>query len=78
MLSAQTYCAGDQVSMEHQLQEFVVCYESSAYEVGDTVKLADFNGDLNGGNYYVIFIAMEVSWHYIPNNYNVCNIYFLF
>ena len=29
---------------------------------GDTFKLADWNGDLNGGQYHVIFIDMSASW----------------
>ena len=31
-------------------------------EAGDIFKLADWNGDLNGGNYHVIFIDMSASW----------------
>jgi hypothetical protein len=26
------------------------------------IKLADYNGDLNGGQYHVIFIDMSNSW----------------
>ena len=59
---AQTYCAGDQISLTHQNQSQSVCAAYDGYEVGDVFKLADYNGDLNGGNYHVIFIDMGASW----------------
>ena len=58
----QTYCAGEQVSLSHQDLEHVVGAAMDDYEVGDTFKLADYNGDLNGGEYHVIFIDMSASW----------------
>ena len=61
-LSAQTYCAGDQVSITHQNEEHVVGAGTDDYEIGDMFKLADWNGDLNGGQYHVIFIDMSASW----------------
>ena len=61
-LSAQTYCAGDQISITHQNEEHVVGAGYDGYEVGDIFKLADWNGDLNGGQYHVIFIDMSASW----------------
>ena len=62
MLSAQTYCAGDQISSTHQNQGHEVCAGFEDYETGDTFKIADYNGDLNGGNYKIIFIDMSASW----------------
>ena len=62
MLSAQTYCAGDQISLTHQNQSQAVCAGTEEYDAGDEFKLADWNGDLNGGNYHVIFIDMGASW----------------
>tara|TARA_B100000686_G_scaffold118028_1_gene125203 strand:- start:899 stop:1126 length:228 start_codon:yes stop_codon:yes gene_type:complete len=59
---SQTYCAGDQVSIEDQNFEFEVCYGSGDYSVGDNWSLSDFNGDLNGGDYHIIFIDMSASW----------------
>jgi len=59
---SQSYCAGDQVSIEDQNFEFEVCYGSGDYSVGDSWMLADFNGDLNGGDYHIIFIDMSASW----------------
>ena len=61
-LNAQTYCAGDQVSITHQNEEHVVGAGYDGYEVGDIFKLADWNGALNGGEYHVIFIDMSASW----------------
>lgn len=59
---AQTYCAGDQISISDQNLEHTVGAAMGEYELGDTFKLADYNGDLNGGEYHVIFIDMSASW----------------
>ena len=59
---SQTYCAGDQIGIDHQNTNFEVCYASGNYEVGNDWSLADFNGDLNGGQYYVIFLEMMTTW----------------
>ena len=62
LLSAQTYCNGESVSMTHQMQEFDVCYSSDGYSTDDAWYLADYNGDLNGGSYHVLFIDMSATW----------------
>ena len=62
LLSAQTYCAGEQVSTDDQNISHEVCAEYEDYETGDTFKLSDYNGELNGGNYHIIFIDMSASW----------------
>ena len=62
MLSAQTYCAGDQVSMTHQNQSHEVCAGVEDYPTGSEFRLADYNGELNGGNYNIILIDMSASW----------------
>ena len=62
LVSAQTYCAGDQVSITHQNVSHEVCAGFDDYETGDMFKLADYNGDLNGGNYHIILIDMSASW----------------
>jgi len=59
---AQEYCAGDQISIAHQNQEHMVGAGYDGYDTGDIFRLADFNGDLNGGQYHVIFIDMSNSW----------------
>jgi len=61
-LYAQTYCAGDQISIAHQNEEHVVGAGHEDYVIDDMFKLADWNGDLNGGQYHVIFIDMSASW----------------
>ena len=62
MLSTQTYCSGDQVSAAHQNINHEVCAGFEDYETGDIFKLSDYNGELNGGNYHIIFIDMSASW----------------
>lgn len=62
VLSAQTYCAGEQVSTTHQNISHEVCAGVEDYPTGSEFKLADYNGELNGGNYHIIFIDMSASW----------------
>ena len=59
---AQTYCAGDQISISDQNLEHTVGAGMDDYEIGDSFKLADYNGDLNGGDYHIVFIDMSASW----------------
>ena len=58
----QTYCAGDQVSTAHQNLIHTVGAGAGDYLEGSDFKLADWNGELNGGNYHVTFIDMSASW----------------
>ena len=62
MLSALPYCAGDQVSTAHQNISHEVCAGVEDYPTGSEFRLADYNGELNGGNYHIIFIDMSASW----------------
>ena len=62
IISAQTYCAGDQISLADQNLVHTVGAGTEEYNVGDQFKLADWNGDLNGGNYHIIFVDMSASW----------------
>ena len=50
------------VSLEDQNASQIVGAGHGDYETGDTFYLADYNGELNGGNYSVIFIDMSASW----------------
>ena len=59
---AQTYCAGDQISLSDQNAIHSVGAGYGDFATGDEFKLADWNGELNGGNYSVIFIDMSASW----------------
>jgi len=54
------YKEGDTISLDHQNMEFGYCYPES--EIGNSFKLADYNGELNGGNYRVILLEMSASW----------------
>jgi len=36
MLSAQTYCAGDQINTSDMNNQYEVCYGSGNYETGDS------------------------------------------
>lgn len=56
---SSVYNTGDQISIAHQNVEFPIGYGSYPSE---TLKLADFNGELNGGSYRVLFIDMAASW----------------
>ena len=61
-LQAQTYCAGDQISLDDQNAVHIVGAGFEDYEAGDEFRLADWNGALNGGNYSIIFVDMSASW----------------
>jgi len=62
LVFSQTYCAGDQISEADQNLIHVVGAGDDDYEIGNEFRLSDFNGELNGGNYHVIFIDMSASW----------------
>jgi len=62
LVFSQTYCAGDQISEADQNLIHVVGAGDEDYEIGNEFRLADWNGDLNGGNYHVIFVDMSASW----------------
>ena len=60
--SFASYNVGEIVSDSHQNIAKSTCYEGNDYEVGDSWKLADWNGATNGGHYTVIFIEMSATW----------------
>ena len=59
---ASVYDVGDIVSDTHQNITKSTCYAGNDYDVGDSWKLADWNGAINGGNHTVIFIEMSATW----------------
>ena len=59
LLFSAVYNEGDVVSLIHQNQTFSVC--SGDYYM-ESIKLADFNGQLNGGHNTIILIDMSASW----------------
>ena len=59
---ASVYDVGDIISDTHQNITKSTCYPGNDYGVGDSWKLADWNGATNGGHYTVIFIEMSATW----------------
>ena len=58
-----SYQIGDEVNIIDQNKIFEICYGHDLDLDGDgEIKLADFNGDLNGGNYHVMLIDMSATW----------------
>ena len=62
VLSAQTYCSGEQISTFDLNTKYEVCYGSGNYETGDNWSLSDFDGSQNGGEYHILFIDMSATW----------------
>ena len=61
-LSAQAYCAGDQINDSDLNAQYEVCYGSGNYETGDSWSLSDYDGSQNGGQYKILFIDMSATW----------------
>ena len=59
---ASVYDVGDEISNTHQNITKSTCYAGNDYDVGDSWKLADWNGATNGGHHTVIFIEMSATW----------------
>jgi len=58
-----SYEVGDMLAPSTQNTEYSICYGSQLDHNNDGVfKFSEYNGDLNGGNYYVIFLEMGASW----------------
>jgi hypothetical protein len=56
------YDIGDTVSTSDQNVILNVCDETTEYSMGEEIKLADWNGALNGGNYHVMWLELSASW----------------
>ena len=57
------YNVGQTISIAHQSQSSTVCNgEEPNGEDDGSLRLIDYNGDENGGQYYVIHIDMAASW----------------
>ena len=63
LLSASfaVYNVGQTVSTSDQNVVLEGCSTTSDY-YGQEFKLSDWNGDLNGGEYHVIWLEMSASW----------------
>ena len=61
--TALTYEVGETISMNHQNMDFDICYAPELDPNNDGVfNFSEYNGDLNGGQYYVIFLEMMATW----------------
>jgi len=57
------YDVGETISLFHQNTDFDICYAPELDPNNDGVfNFAEYNGELNGGEYHVIFIEMAASW----------------
>ena len=57
------YEVGETISMAHQNMDFDICYATDLDPNNDGVfNFSEYNGDLNGGQYYVIFLEMMATW----------------
>ena len=58
-----SYEIGDTITSGHQNTEYGICYGSSLDPNNDGIfTFSEYNGDLNGGDYHIIFIDMSASW----------------
>ena len=58
-----SYEVGETISMAHQNADYTICYAPELDPNGDGVfNFSEYNGDLNGGQYYVIFLEMMATW----------------
>ena len=56
------YGIGDTLSIVDQNRLFPVCNGNENYSTGDQFKFADYNGNLNGGDYKITVISMNATW----------------
>ena len=57
------YEVGETISTTHQNMDFSICYAPELDPNNDGVfNFSEYNGDLNGGQYYVIFLEMMTTW----------------
>ena len=57
------YEVGETISMAHQNMDFDICYAAELDPNNDGVfNFSEYNGDINGGQYYVIFLEMMATW----------------
>ena len=63
MSLSYSYEVGDKITLGHQFAEHEICYGSNLDLNNDGVlQIAELNGDLNGGHYYVTVLEMSASW----------------
>ena len=58
-----SYEVGETISISHQNMDYDICYGAELDPNGDGIfNFSEYNGDLNGGQYYVIFLEMMATW----------------
>ena len=58
-LFSAEYDVGDTVDPDDQEQRFSIC---NGEHFGNDLSLADLNGDLNGGHYFVSWFDISATW----------------
>ena len=61
-IASGVYDVGDTINLNDQNLVLNVCDETSEYSIGQDISLSQWNGDLNGGSYHVIWLEMSASW----------------
>ena len=62
-LSFAVYNVGQTISISDQQQNLTICNGHEPNEETDgNMSLYDYNGEYNGGSYYVTHIDMAASW----------------
>ncbi len=56
------YNVGETITDTDQNIVLNVCDQTNEYNVGDQVRMSDWNGAVNGGDYHVIWLEMSASW----------------
>ena len=56
------YNVGQTISISDQNITSDVCNGENPFNGSDEFKLADLNGDLNGGYYHVIHLDLAAAW----------------
>ena len=59
---SQYYQLGETMITSHQNQSHSVCYGDTDVGSSNSLRFADYNGALNGGDCHVILIYMAASW----------------
>ena len=58
-----SYEVGETITISHQNQDFPICYAPELDPNNDGIfNFSEYNGDINGGQYYVIFLEMMTTW----------------
>jgi len=56
------YNVGETITDADQNIVLNVCDQTTEYNINDEIKLSDWNGSVNGGDYHVIWLELSASW----------------